>query len=135
MTMQCLKDPPELEAVIMKLLLILLLLSIFAITTCDEEVNKSFCGLCGHFGLQKIDFKAVEERCERVEHEISLSVKESCAALKKLSKETREAMKEKLEKLTWYQACTKICKHRICILPKKILRRRRGRIDKEVMRI
>ncbi|CAJ0606384.1 unnamed protein product [Cylicocyclus nassatus] len=91
----------------MKLLLTLLLLSIFAIATCDEEFIKGFCGVCPYFTKlipeKKVDCKDIQNECKKGK------IKEFCAIIKKTDETIKQNHREKMKNLTWKEACKKFC--------------------------
>ncbi|CAJ0607601.1 unnamed protein product [Cylicocyclus nassatus] len=94
----------------MRVLLTLLLFSIFAFSTCNEEEQVYCDEMCPYFKKlhpdEKISYKEIKKECKKGIKEIE----KSCAALLKLDKKEVKEGKKVYEKLTWNQACSKFCK-------------------------
>ncbi|CAJ0607607.1 unnamed protein product [Cylicocyclus nassatus] len=96
----------------MKLLPILLLLSISAITSSDIfALIHAYCAeVCPCFEKlhpdKKIAYKEIEENCKKDIKE----VQNYCAEFMKLDEIKRKSFQKYLETLTWNEACNEYCK-------------------------
>ncbi|CAJ0607604.1 unnamed protein product [Cylicocyclus nassatus] len=91
----------------MKLLLTLLLLSIFEIATCHilKPFLEVFCEVCPYFfklsRKKKVDFKDIQNECKNGK------IKGSCAQLEYYRESIKKSYREKMKNLTWREACKK----------------------------